>query len=173
MKKLLLGALLLLSSLSFSQIHLDSLYKDKEKLLLVQIKDTIKDISEKEIMLKIENYINTEYSPKELKILKTENQIVLRYSLDFYRGENSVLWRFKTILKVKEGIILIETFDEGNDSVIAQRIGNTQIPKLEAGRYLLRDYFKNKWSYKNDRFDLLLDNLKNMTTNIIESAKKE
>lgn len=146
MKKLMLGALLLLSTMAYSQYHIDSLYQDQESYLLYSVVQEYDSLSQEVLNTKVKNWAGTAFvSLPEVLVGDTKEQMVLRFITNaFYfkmLGMATICpWYIRVVILMKDNKIKISFYDDGNSFWPARYTGTTVIPAVQAGKYHFNHY---------------------------------
>lgn len=160
MKKITLFILLLLSTMTNAQFQIDSLYKDKEQLLINQRVILVDSVSREELINRIKNWGGVSFvNLKEVLVSETQDQLVFNYiSSSFYARSMGITttmdWYVRLVIQVKDGRIRVQQFDDGNVYRPGSYSGGVSIPATAARVYHLEDYFADGIARKmhNDGF---------------------
>jgi hypothetical protein len=179
MKKIALFLTLFLSFFAKSQFQIDSLYSDKEQLLINQKVIIVDSVSREELINRIKNWGGVSFvNLKEVLVSETQDQLVFTYvSSGFYvksMGITSTLdWYVRMVVQVKDGRIRVQQFDDGNVFRPGSYSGGVSVPATQARVYHLNDYFVDGVARKmhNDGFIKFKVATQN-TLNSLESAIK-
>jgi hypothetical protein len=160
MKAMILFSLLLLSSITNAQFQIDSLYQDKEQLLINQKVIIVDSVSREELINRIKNWGGVSFvNLKEVLVSETQDQLVFNYiSSSFYAKSMGITtymdWYVRLVIQVKDGRIRVQQFDDGNVFRPGSYSGGVSIPATSARVYHLNDYFADGVARKmhNDGF---------------------
>jgi hypothetical protein len=160
MKKIALFLTLVLSFFAKSQFQIDSLYTDKEQLLINQKVIIVDSVSREELINRIKNWGGVSFvNLKEVLVSETQDQLVFTYvTSGFYvksMGITSTLdWYVRMVVQVKDGRIRVQQFDDGNTFRPGSYSGGVSVPATQARLYNLDDYFVDGVARKmyNDGF---------------------
>ena len=189
MKTIVLFSLLLFSSIINAQYQIDSLYQDKEQLLINQNVIIVDSVSREELINRIKNWGGVSFvNLKEVLVSETQDQLVFTYvTSGFYVKSMGITtpldWYVRMVVQVKDGRIRVQQFDDGNTYRAGSYSGGVTVPATQARRYHLNDYFADGVARKmyNDGFiqfkAATLKTLNSLETAIkspkIESGKDE
>jgi hypothetical protein len=180
MKKLLLMFTLCFVVNANGQYLIDSLYTNKEELLINQRVLMIDSISREELINRIKNWGGVAFvNLKEVLVSETQDQLVFNYiTSGFYAKslgiQTNMDWYVRMVIQVKDGKVRIQQYDDGNGYRSGSYSGGVSIPATQARLYHLNDYFANGVSRKmyNDGF-LKFKNATKSTLNSLENALKK
>jgi len=192
MKKLLLGALLLLSTSLFSQsfYHIDSLYQDKTNYLIYNTLESIDSLTQDQLITKIKNWGGTNFvNMSEVLVSETKEQLVFNYiTSSFYIKilgmKNYLDWYIRLVVQVRDQKIKVSFYDDGNAFRPGTYAGNTYIKAVPARQNKFEDYFKkdgtigkaNGEGLKNTRTSCILkadDLINSIKSNTIYKTDKD
>ena len=160
MKTIVLFSLLLFSSITNAQYQIDSLYQDKEQLLINQNVIIVDSVSREELINRIKNWGGVSFvNLKEVLVSETQDQLVFTYvTSGFYVKSMGITtpldWYVRMVVQVKDGRIRVQQFDDGNTYRAGSYSGGVTVPATQARRYHLNDYFADGVARKmhNDGF---------------------
>ena len=147
MKTIILFSLLLFSSIANAQFQIDSLYQDKEQLLINQKVIIVDSVSREELINRIKNWGGVSFvNLKEVLVSETQDQLVFTYvTSGFYVKSMGITtpldWYVRMVVQVKDGRIRVQQFDDGNTYRAGSYSGGVTVPATQARRYHLNDYF--------------------------------
>ena len=147
MKTIILFSLLLFSSIANAQFQIDSLYQDKEQLLINQKVIIVDSVSREELINRIKNWGGVSFvNLKEVLVSETQDQLVFTYvTSGFYIKSMGITtpldWYVRMVVQVKDGRIRVQQFDDGNTYRAGSYSGGVTGPATQARRYHLNDYF--------------------------------
>ncbi len=154
MRKLLLGALLLLSTLGFGQkdtLKLKDFYVDLPSLLVKEKVISVDSLTTNQLLTKFENWGGKVFrNYNEVRTSKTESQITLSYIKSIPDGIDMYV-----IMQVefKDGKVRIRIFDDGNVFRPGSYGTGYSVPSVAARTYYIKSYFidgdKDIFTYKN------------------------
>jgi len=147
MKNLILFFAFMTSCFAFGQFPIDSLYSDKEQLLINQEIIVVDSVSREELINRIKNWGGVSFvNLKEVLVSESQDQLVFTYvTSGFYvksMGITSTLdWYVRMVVQVKDGRIRVQQFDDGNVFRPGSYSGGVSVPATQARVYHLDDYF--------------------------------
>ena len=150
MKKIQLITMLLFTMLTttiFSQLHVDSLYDNKNELLIYSVVQEFDSLSQDMINIKVKNWAGTNFvNMKEVLVSETKEQLVFNYITEsFYiraLGMNTYKsWYIRMVVQIKDNKIKISLYDDGNAFWPGSYSGGVSIPSTSARKYKFYDYF--------------------------------
>lgn len=128
------------------KLYLDSLYTNKEELIIFSGVHKFDSLKASEIKNKIKNWASLNFvNLKEVLLSETDDQIVLNYiSSSLYVKslgiKTSISWYIRLLIQFKDGRVKYTYFDDGNVQVPASQYS----PGSRARAYRLKDYFAEK-----------------------------
>lgn len=181
MKKITLFILLLLSTMTNAQFQIDSLYQDKEQLLINQRVILVDSVSREELINRIKNWGGVSFvNLKEVLVSETQDQLVFNYiSSSFYAKSMGITttmdWYVRLVIQVKDGKIRVQQFDDGNVYRPGSYSGGVSIPATAARVYHLDDYFADGIARKmhNDGFIKFKESANNMINSLEIAFQKK
>jgi hypothetical protein len=154
MKKIILGALLLLSTLTFGQkdtLKIKDFYVDLPSLLVKEKVISVDSLTTTQLINKFENWGGKVFrNYNEVRTSKTENQITLSYIKSIPDGIDMYI-----IMQVefKDGKARIRLYDDGNVFRPGSYGTTYSVPSVAARTYYIKSYFidgdKDQFIYKN------------------------
>lgn len=147
MRNLTLLLALLVSFLAKSQFQIDSLYSDREQLLINQKVIVVDSVSSEELIKRIKNWGGVSFvNLKEVLVSETQDQLVFTYiTSGFYVKSLGITtpldWYVRMVVQVKDGRIRVQQFDDGNTFRPGSYSGSVSVPSTQARLYNLDDYF--------------------------------
>jgi hypothetical protein len=156
MKKILIIFYLLLSNIAFAQenneallvdgkLPIDSMYSNKNELILYSGIHKFDSISQSELKNKVKNWASLTFvNLKEVMVSETDDQIVLNYISSSYYVKSltktTVDWYIRLLIQFKDGKIRCTYYDDGNVRMLPTQYS----PGYSARIFHLKDYFKEK-----------------------------
>lgn len=153
MKKVQLIAMMLfmmVTTISFGQLHIDSLYDNKDELLIYSVVEEFDSLSQDVINTKVKNWAGTKFvNMKEVLVSETQEQLVFNYITEsfFIRslGMNTYKsWYIRMVVQIKDNKIKISLYDDGNAFWVGSYSGGVSVPSTPARKYRFSDYFGKK-----------------------------
>jgi hypothetical protein len=147
-----------ISSLAFSQeknesallvdgkLYLDSLYTNKDELVIFSGIHKFDSLSVSEIKNKIKNWASLNFvSLKDVLVSESDDQIVLNYiNTSFYTKslgmKYPIDWYIRLLIQFKDGRVKFTYFDDGNVKMLPSQYS----AGVQARTILLKDYFPEK-----------------------------
>jgi len=120
MKKLLMLVMLLITSMSFSQLTIDEFYEDKEVFLIHNIVKDFDSISQYELIHRIKDWGRSQFiSFGEVLVSETDNQLIFNYMTKSFvekKWRKTIIksWYIKMAIDVADNKISISLYDDGN-----------------------------------------------------------
>lgn len=140
----------MLTTVSFSQLHIDSLYENKDELLIYSVVGEFDSLSQDVINTKVKNWAGTNFvNMKEVLVSETKDQLVFNYITEsfFIRslGMNTHRsWYIRMVVQIKDNKIKISLYDDGNSFWAGSYSGGVSVPSTPARKYRFSDYFGKK-----------------------------
>lgn len=185
MKLILTNILLLLFTvIGYSQssllvddkLSIDSLYSNKEELLIHSGVLDFDNLTKDQLKTKVKNWGSTKFvNLKEVLISETDDQIVLNYIdknmfMKTLGMKSNYSWYIRLVIQFKDGKIRCQYFDDGNTYQPSER-GSISI---NSRSYHLSDYFKGSddQKFSQKMFTLGMVSLKESILRNFESIRE-
>lgn len=127
------------------KLQIDSMYSNKNELILYTGIHKFDSISQAELKNKIKNWASLTFvNLKEVMVSETDDQIVLNYISSSYYVKSltktTVDWYIRLLIQFKDGKIRCTYYDDGNVRMLPTQYS----PGYSARIFHLKDYFKEK-----------------------------
>lgn len=144
MKKTILGALLLWSTLGFGQkdtLKLKDFYVDLPSFLVKEKVISVDSLTTNQLITKFENWGGKVFrNYKEVRTSKTESQITLSYIKSIPDGIRIDMYVIMQV-EFKDGKVRIRIFDDGNVFIPGSYGTGYSLPSVAARTYYIKSYF--------------------------------
>jgi len=150
MKKLFLATTLLMSSMIFGQLHIDTFYQNKNEFLIYSIVKEFDSLPQEVLNTKVKNWGSTNFvNMSEVLVGETKEQLVFNYiSKSFYTKTLGMVttrsWYIRMVVQIKDNKIKISMYDDGNCFWPGSYSGGVSVPATSARLYKIADYFGKK-----------------------------
>lgn len=152
LKTIMIIFIMMLSKFAFSQMHIDSLYDNKDKLLIYSVVKDFDSLPQEFINNEVKNWASTNFvNMKEVLISETKDQLVFLYitKSSFYittfGSKDYCSWYIRMIVQTKDNKIKISLYDDGNAYWPGSyNSGGYSKPSTEERKYNLSTYFFGK-----------------------------
>ena len=159
MKKLLMLVMLLITSMSFSQLTIDEFYEDKEVFLIHNIVKDFDSISQYELIHRIKDWGRSQFiSFGEVLVSESNNQIIFNYMTKSFvekKWRKTIIksWYIKMAIDVADNKISISLYDDGNSywedlTSTYKNVVSTSSNTYKFKYYFLEDGTTNKKYFK-------------------------
>lgn len=125
------------------KLNIDSLYKNKDELLIHNEVLEFVGLTKEQLKTKVKNWGATKFiNLKEILVSETDDQIVLNYLDGSYfntmgKKRYNSDWYIRLVIQFKDGKIRCQYFEDGN-AFIPSQYG---MPSTERGRYHFKQFF--------------------------------
>jgi hypothetical protein len=150
MKILFLATTLLMSSMIFGQLHIDTFYQNKNEFLIYSIVKEFDSLPQDVLNTKVKNWGSTNFvNMSEVLVGETKEQLVFNYiSKSSYTKVLGMAttrsWYVRMVIQIKDNKIKISMYDDGNCFWPGSYSGGVSVPATSARLYKLADYFGKK-----------------------------
>jgi hypothetical protein len=180
MKLILMMLFVILSTNSFSQLHVDSLYDNKDELLIYSVIYEFDSLSQDVINTKVKNWAGTNFvNMKEVLVSETKEQFVFNYITESFFMKtlgisNYYNWYIRMVIQTKDNKIKISLYDDGNCYWPGSYSGGVSVPATQVREHTFLDYFNKKGTcikMCNDGLVMVRKSCINTSSDLINSIK--
>lgn len=128
------------------KLTLDSVYSNKDELIIYSGIHKFDSLNSSEIKNKIKNWAGLNFvSLKDVLVSETEDQIILNYiTSSFYvkslGTKSTIQWYIRLIIQIKDGRVRCTYFDDGNVRMLPSQYS----AGVQARTFKLKSYFSDK-----------------------------
>lgn len=128
------------------KLYLDSIYSNKDELIIYSGIQKFESLNSSEIKNKIKNWASLNFvSLKDVLVSETDDQIVLNYiTSSFYvkslGTKSTIQWYIRLLIQIKDGRARFTYYDDGNVRMLPSQYS----AGVQARTFKLKSYFSEK-----------------------------